>query len=105
MILKERFSEYGFEKRMLNTFIHEIDDNRVQNTSFTSATHKEKHAIYLSPVIGFSYKNANRLFTQLMELPFEYPEYIYTTISSPLGYLMPVNDFKEWHFTNVFLHN
>lgn len=90
---------------MLNTFIHEIDDNRVQNISFTSATHKEKHAIYLSPVIGFSYKNANRLFTQLMELPFEYPEYIYTTISSPLGYLMPVNDFKEWHFTNVFLHN
>ena len=85
---------------MLNTFVRQLDDNRIQNIGFTFANCGQKYSFYLNPVIGVAYKNVNRLAAQLNNaLPFKYPEYVYATISTPLGCLMPENTFKEWKFS------
>ena len=101
LLLEEKLLEFGFEKKMLNTFVRQLDDNRIQNIGFTFANCGQKYSFYLNPVIGVAYKNVNRLAAQLNNaLPFKYPEYVYATISTPLGYLMPENTFKEWKFSN-----
>lgn len=101
LLLGEKLIEFGFKKKMLNTFVRQLDDNRIQNIGFTFANCGQKYSFYLNPVIGVSYKNVNRLDAQLNNaLPFKYPEYVYATISTPLGYLMPENTFREWKFSN-----
>ena len=101
LLFGERLLEFGFKRKVLNTFVRQLDDNRIQNIGFTIANCGQKYSFYLNPVIGVAYKNVNRLDAQLNNaLPFKYPEYVYATISTPLGYLMPENTFKEWKFSN-----
>ena len=78
LLLEEKLLEFGFEKKMLNTFVRQLDDNRIQNIGFTFANCGQKYSFYLNPVIGVAYKNVNRLAAQLNNaLPFKYPEYVY----------------------------
>ena len=65
LLLEEKLLEFGFEKKMLNTFVRQLDDNRIQNIGFTFANCGQKCSFYLNPVIGVAYKNVNRLAAQL----------------------------------------
>ena len=71
LLLGERLLEFGFKKKVLNTFVRQLDDNRIQNIGFTIANCGQKYSFYLNPVIGVAYKNVNRLSAQLNNaLPF-----------------------------------
>ena len=37
LLLEEKLLEFGFEKKMLNTFVRQLDDNCIQNIGFTFA--------------------------------------------------------------------
>lgn len=44
LLLEEKLLEFGFEKKMLNTFVRQLDDNRIQNIGFTFANCGQKYS-------------------------------------------------------------
>lgn len=96
---KERLTKYGFEKKKLNYYIRIVEDNVIQTIGFSHATHGENHTVYITPIVGVTYRNVNKLMIQLRNLSPDVPEYYTPMISLPIGYQMPVNDYKEWKFT------
>lgn len=99
LFLEEYFSKYGFKKKRLNNYVRIKDGNVVQYIGFTTATHGERHVIYLNPVVGIIYRDVYELMVQLREEINRDIEEHGPMICLPIGYLMPENDFREWKFT------
>lgn len=99
-ILNERLTGYGFKKKKYDYFIRLADENVIQNIGFSITTHGEKQTFYLSPSPGVVFKDVLKLEMQLRKLgSSKYPDYVGAMLCSPIGYLMPANEYIEWKFT------
>lgn len=98
-MLIERLADYDFKKKKYDYFIRLADENTIQNIGFGITTHGEKQVFYLNPSVGVVYKDVLDIEMQLRNLgSSKYPDYVGAMLCSPIGYLMPVNEYVEWRF-------
>jgi hypothetical protein len=93
--LDQRLKNSGFKKKQFN-YYKQWDENRYLTVSFGISSFLLPGHRLVSPNIGICYVDVNRLNEQLSGR--EITNNIYPTISKGLGYIMPVNSFKEWDF-------
>jgi hypothetical protein len=92
-----RLKELGFKKgKKYPEYYKQWDENTYMHICFGMASFLLPGHRFVSPNIGICYTDVNRLYEQLSGK--ETTNNIYPTVSEGLGYIMPVNTFKEWDF-------
>jgi hypothetical protein len=92
--LNQRLKNLRFKKKQFY-YYKQCDENTYLTIGFGIASFILPGHRLVSPNIGICYIDVNKLFEQLSGR--ETTNYIYPTVSEGLGYIMPINTFKEWH--------
>jgi hypothetical protein len=91
----ESLKSLGFEK-MGWARIRIFTDETYGWIGFNRGSYRSENAINVNPVIGVYNIRVRKLLNSLME--WKADKYITPIVSSPLGYLMPENCYREWYF-------
>jgi hypothetical protein len=93
--LEQRMKNLGFKKKQFH-FYKQWNENVYMTISFGISSFRLSGHRFVSPTIGICYVDVSRLYEQLSGR--EIIKNIYPTVSEGLGYIMPVNTYKEWDF-------
>lgn len=85
----------GFKKKKYN-YYKPINEQVYATLGFSMGTHTNKGHIYVNVTIGVSHKNVEELRAKITG--YNSLDIMQPTIGIQIGYLMPVNSFKEWDF-------
>jgi hypothetical protein len=87
----------GFRKRAGLIFTVELAEDVLGRVGLNTATkYTQKGEIQVSPILGVRHQTVERNVARLCDKKFH--SYIPSTISAPLGYLMPERAWREWLF-------
>jgi hypothetical protein len=81
------------------SYIRQFDKNTIEMVGFTIASHQTPGVLYVNSLIGLHYRPLQELFYTIKGDDYEKNRYS-GTLASPLGYLMPCEDYKEWEFSD-----
>ena len=88
--------ESGLRKRSAQVFTRDIAEDMIGWVGLNRAVNREDGKLELNPVIGVRHQPVEVLVAKLSGV--KYHAYIPPTISTPLGYLMPVTEYTAWLF-------
>jgi hypothetical protein len=95
--LQEPLGQLGFRKRRGEIFTISLTDEVLGWLGLNYASrHRPPGQVVINPVVGVRHQVVERLIATLRGD--EFHEYQPPTISTPIGYLMPVHRYTEWEF-------
>lgn len=90
-------SKLGFKKRAGEIFTIEATEDVIGSVWLNKATqHHAPGVVEVNPVVGVRHQEVERMVAELRGEKFH--SYLPTTISSPIGYLMPEGRYRAWMF-------
>jgi hypothetical protein len=91
----ERLGRLGFKKRAGLVFTLPLDGDDVLGwVGLNKASRHSQGEVLLSPIVGVRHQGIERVVAQLRGEKFH--AYLPPTVSSPLRYVMPVDEPREW---------
>lgn len=94
--LKEMCQEMGFKRNKSQFYVKQIDENAYGTLGFTLASFQQKGHIFVSCLVGVSFRPLEELFRRYEESPDN--NAIYPTLSQQIGYFTPARRFIEWDY-------
>ena len=95
--LEIKLSDIGFKKSKY-VYLYEKDKNSIFVIGLNDSKQQTKDRLFINPVMGLIVKPAEELLFKLTG--YDSLKNKISTISRPLGYLMPENTYKIWEFGN-----
>src|SRR5262249_52463542 len=96
---KDNLVDAGFRKRTGDIFTRDLGDHALGWVGLNRATYNNRGPLDVNPVIGVRDQEVERLLAELLGERFH--PYLPPTVSTPLGYLMPIQWIVTWTFETL----